>query len=71
MKSSVFVRIDRYREISGTLSEIRSKLDDAIQALRKIRDLKSQEEAELKNWQTELDTTDQKLSEVSRAMSER
>ena len=71
MKSSVFVRIDRYREISDMLSEIKSKLDDARQVLRKIRDLKSREDAELKGWQTEFDTADQKLSEISRAMSDK
>ncbi len=71
MKSSVFVRIDRYREIYDMVSEIRSKLDDAKQVLRKIRDLKSQEDAELKEWQGELDMADQKLTEIGRAMTER
>lgn len=71
MKSSVFVRIDRYREISDMLSEIRSKLDGARQDLKKIRDLKIQEDAELKDWQNELDTADHKLAEISRAMTEK
>lgn len=71
MKSSVFVRIDRYREISEMVSEIKSKLEDAKQVLKKIKDLKSQEDTELKGWQDELETADQKLSEISRAMSER
>ena len=71
MKSSVFVRIDRYREIYGVIRQIRSKLDDAKQVLKKIKDLKSQEDSELESWEKELATVEQKLSEISGAMTER
>ena len=46
MKSSVFVRIDRYRELYNVIKQIRTKLDDARQVLRKIKDIKSQEDSE-------------------------
>lgn len=71
MKSSVFVRIDRYREIYDVVTEIRSKLEDAKQVLKKIREIKSQEDNELKEWQNELATADQKLTDMARAISER
>lgn len=71
MKSSVFVRIDRYREIYDMVTEIRSKLEDAKQVLKRITDIKSQEDTELKEWQNELMTADQKLTEITRALSER
>ena len=71
MKSSVFVRIDRYRELYDAIRQIRSKLDDAKQVLKKIKDLKSQEDSELESWEKELATVEQKLSEISGAMSER
>ena len=71
MKSSVFVRIDRYRELYDVIRQIRSKLDDAKQVLKKIKDLKSQEASELESWENELATVEQKLSEISGAMTER
>lgn len=71
MKSSVFVRIDKFREINEMMTEIRAKLEDAKQVLKKIRDIKSQEDIELKEWQDELNAADLKLSDISRAMSER
>ncbi len=40
MKSSVFVRIDRYRELYDVIRQIRTKLDDAKQVLKKIKDFK-------------------------------
>ena len=71
MKSSVFVRIDRYRELYDAIRQIRSKLDDAKQVLKKIKDLKSQEDSELESWEKELATVEQKLSDISGAMIER
>ncbi len=71
MKSSVFVRIDRYRELYSVIRQIRAKLDDAKQALKKIKDLKSQEDSELESWGKELATVEQKLAEISGAMTER
>ncbi|MBI2176014.1 hypothetical protein HYU40_01530 [Candidatus Woesearchaeota archaeon] len=71
MKSSVFVRIDRYRELYDVIRQIRAKLDDAKQVLSRIKDLKSQEDSELESWEKELATVEQKLSEVSGAMTER
>lgn len=71
MKSSVFVRIDRYRELYDVIRQIRAKLNDAKQVLSRIKDLKSQEDRELESWEKELATVEQKLSEVSGAMTER
>ncbi len=71
MKSSVFVRIDRYRELYEIIRQIRSKLDEAKQVLKKVKDLKSQEDSELENWDNELATVEKKLAEISGAMTER
>ena len=69
MKSSVFVKIDRYREIYDVINQIKSKLEEAKQLLRKIKELKSQEDAELTSWQNELETVEQKLSTITKAMT--
>lgn len=71
MKSSVFVRIDRYRELYSVIRQIQAKLDDAKQVLKRIKDLKSQEDGEIESWENELSTVEQKLSDISGAMTER
>ena len=71
MKSSVFVRIDKYKELYDLLGQIRTKLSDAKQILKKVKELKSQEDGELESWQNELAAVEQKLSEIHDAMSEK
>ena len=71
MKSSVFVRLDKYRELYDLLGQIRSKLGDAKQILKKVKELKNQEDGELESWQNELGSVEQKLSEIHDAMSEK
>ena len=71
MKSSVFVRLDKYRELNDLLGQIRAKLGDAKQILKKVKELKSQEDGELDSWQNELGAVEQKLSEIHDAMSEK
>ena len=71
MKSSVFVRLDKYRELYDLLGQIRAKLSDAKQILKKVKELKSQEDGELEGWQNELGSVEQKLSEIHDAMSEK
>ncbi|MBI2580320.1 hypothetical protein HYV85_00750 [Candidatus Woesearchaeota archaeon] len=69
MKSSVFVKIDRYREIYDVINQIKSKLDEAKQLLRKVNELKGQEDAELASWKSELETVEKKLSTITEAMT--
>lgn len=71
MKSSVFVRLDKYRELYDLLGQIRAKLGDAKQILKKVKELKSQEDGELQSWQTELASVEQKLAEIHDAMTEK
>ena len=69
MKSQVFVKIDRYREIYGIVKQLRTKLEDAKQVLKRIKELKDQEDSELASWQNELATVEQKLTTVSEAIA--
>lgn len=71
MKSSVFVKIDRYMELSDMLRQISTKLEDAKQVLKRIKDLKSQEDSEIESWHTELDNVEQRLSEISQSIAEK
>ena len=67
----VFVRIDKYREVSDTVKQVRAKLEEAKQVLRKIKALHGQESEEIEAWQKELANTEQKISGISEALAER
>ena len=71
MKSAVFVRLDKYRELYDLLGQVRAKLSDAKQILRNVKELKSQEDTELESWQNELAAVEQKLSDIHAAMTEK
>ncbi len=71
MKSSVFIKIDRYMELSEMLRQISSRLQDANNVLKKIKDLKAQEDAEVESWHSELDNVEHKLAEISQSMAGR
>lgn len=69
MKSQVFVKIDRYREIYSIVKQLRSKLEEAKQVLKKIKELKDQEDNELTTWQNELAAVEQKLTTINEAIT--
>jgi hypothetical protein len=71
MKSSVFVKIDRYNELSDVLRQISSKLEDAKEVLKKIKELKNQEDSELEDWHNELNTVEAKLADISQSIAEK
>ena len=71
MKSSVFVRLDKYRELYDILNQVKSKLGDAQMLLKKVKEIKNQEDRELESWQIELTTVEQKLSDIYSSMTEK
>ena len=62
MAAPVYVKIEKYREISSTLNEIRGKLGEAREVLAKIKSLKDEEEKELAEWEHELGMVQEKLA---------
>ena len=69
MKPTVFVKIDRYREIVSVINELTTKLEEAKRTLRKIKELKGVEDQELGQWQNELTSVEYKLSMINEALS--
>jgi Skp family chaperone for outer membrane proteins len=48
-----------------TIAQIRSKLEDAKGILRKLQELKQQEEQELNKWQEELENSEKRINSIS------
>ena len=62
MAAPVYVKIEKYKEISSIMNEIRSKINEAHEALEKIKSLKSEEEKEIAEWEHELGMVKEKLA---------
>lgn len=64
MEMPLFVKLEKYEEISRSLHMIRAKLDEAQSSLEKIKDLKSQEDKEMESWNQELQRIQEKVSKI-------
>ena len=43
----IFVKVDKYKEISDMIAEIRSKLNQAKEVVGKIEEIRAEEESEV------------------------
>ncbi len=64
MEMPLFVKLEKYDEISRTLRMIRQKLDEAQGSLEKIKDLKAQEDKEMESWNQELEKIQERVTKV-------
>jgi len=64
MEMPLFVKLEKYEEISRSLRIIRAKLDEAHASLDKVRDLKSQEDKEIEAWNQEIEKIHEKISKI-------
>lgn len=70
VEAQVFVKIDEYKDVLRTIGLIKSKLNDAKDTLQKVKELKSQEDAELENWETKLGEIEGKIEGIDKTLFE-
>ena len=66
----VFVKIDEYKDVLEIMGLIKSKLEQARAVLSKIIEIKSQEDDELRAWQTDLDEVEKKVALIDGTLFE-
>lgn len=66
----VFVKIDEYKEVLDVIELMRNKVAQAKDLLRKINELKSQEDGEIEAWQTNIDEIERKIENVDNSLLE-
>lgn len=66
----IFVKIGEYKNIVNVLDLIKNKLTDARNNLNKINEIKTQEDSELKEWETSLNETEKKVEEINKVLFE-
>lgn len=61
---TIFVRIDKFQAAQKSFRQIQDKVKDIELVLRKIKDVKLQEEVELKGWTEDVEKIKSRLAEV-------
>jgi hypothetical protein len=60
----IFIRIDKFQASQKNFETIKSKVEEIESVLRKIDDVKSQEEEELKGWTEDIEKIKSRLAEI-------
>lgn len=60
----IFVRIDKFQSSQKNFDQIKSKVSEIEFVLKKIKDVKSQEENELKGWTEDIEKIKSRLAEI-------
>ena len=68
MKAPLFVKIDKYREVEDTISQIKAKIEEAKAILAQLGQIKAEEEHELQSWSDEVQKIEEKVSSVEQSM---
>lgn len=62
----IFIRLDKFKQTSDTLEEMRRKLEEIDHSLKRIREIKSKEDQELTEWEKEIDIIKTKIDDIER-----
>lgn len=65
----IFVKIDKHKEVMQTLEDVKAKIREAKDALKKIQELKTAEDREIEQWNSELSKADEKIDFVHDALT--
>lgn len=69
-KSSVFIKIDNYREVLDLADELRQQLVSVQQSYDELQTIRAKEDEELALWKQNLDAIDRQLEQVDNTLFE-
>ncbi|OIO64931.1 hypothetical protein AUJ68_04415 [Candidatus Woesearchaeota archaeon CG1_02_57_44] len=64
----VFVKIDEYKDVLDTVNLVKGKMVEARSLLHEIATLKEEEDAELEQWQSNIDEIESKITAIDKAL---
>ncbi|MFT4303408.1 MAG: hypothetical protein ACMXYG_02505 [Candidatus Woesearchaeota archaeon] len=70
MEKKVYVKVEDYKDIVDIMTLIKKKVSDARNVLGSINNLKNEEDAELEQWNNNLDEIDRKIDYLDRTLFE-
>ena len=69
-KSPVFVKVDKYRELLDVIDVLQKQVDDVKSTLQEIRNLKDEEETELRAWEDSIAEVEEKIGFIDKSLFE-
>ena len=66
----VYVKIDEFKDILGTLNTVKGKLNEANETLAQISELKAKEDQELEAWKQTLSEVADKVASLDNVLFE-
>ncbi len=69
MDQQVFVKVEKYKEISEMITEIRSKLNQAKEVVDKIEQIRTEEDTQVASWKEELASAESRIQSVEATLS--
>jgi len=70
-EKDVFVQIDKFHAARRALAEVRQKMEEIDEMIKKIRETKMREEQELGNWENDLTNIKSRIKDVSENIFEK
>jgi len=70
MEAKVFVKINKYKNVLDSVTNIRSKLNDAKDILSQIIELKRKEDEELSSWNAKIAEVEEKVEKIDKELVE-
>ncbi len=69
-KSSVFIKIDNYREVLDLADELKQQLLAVKESYKELEDIRTEEQKELDMWKKHLQDIERQLHEVDQTLFE-
>jgi hypothetical protein len=62
----IYIRLDKFQNTEESLDEIRNKITEIESLLKRIREIKSQEEKELEDWEREIQIIKSRIESIDK-----
>ena len=69
MSAPVYVKVEKYKRVHMAISKIKKRVDDAKEVLKRIIELKAEEEHEINAWQQEFEKIESKVEFIENSLS--
>lgn len=70
-KGPIFIRLDKFKSAKSSLDNIKEKVIEINELLKKIREIRQKEEQELEYWEKEIHDIQNKLNAVTESIFEK
>lgn len=67
-KGPIYIKLDKFKEAAKNFETIKNKLVEIEDSFRKLKDIKEKEDAELKDWETELQTIKSRINVIDSSL---